>query len=374
MEMSNINLDEIKKKGIKVGIIFGVILVLFIAYIFISSAIFGSVLPYDRVEEILVSSAKKYYDKNKTELPKNNGESTEVDNIVLTEGKFMKDISKMTKKEEACTGSVTVTKNGKYYIYTPKLSCGESYKTQLAVDELTSKVKSASESGLQYNSDKDIYIYRGEYVDNYVSFGGKTWRIMSITNEGNLRLILDETDPKYVWDDRYNSDKNSNVGINNFSLSRLKESLDSLYKDEKIIKKSNSDLIIPQTKCNDAYTAVDENGNEYQECRSYDYKDQMFTTLYAEEFVAASLDTSCSGLDDRRCSNYNYLGNYEDKYWTITKDPNSTYKVYKVDKVLDVVATSSKAGLKPVVEVSGKVLFESGEGTAEKPYKVKVFN
>lgn len=371
MDMSNINMDELKKKGIKVGIILGIVLVLFVAFIFISSAIFGSVLPYDRVEEILVSSAEKYYAKNKTELPKKDGETKEVDNVILTENKFMKDISKMTKKEEACTGSVSVTKNGKNYIYTPKLSCGEAYTTELAIESIKKTVVDAPEPGLQYNEETDEYIYKGEYVDNYVSFGGQTWRILKITNEGNFRLILHETEPKYIWDDRYNSDKNSNVGINNFSLSRLKESLDNLYQEEEIIKKSYADMIIPQTNCVEDYIAVDENGNEVVECRTYDYKDQIFTTLYAEEFVAASLDSACSGLNDRRCSNYNYLSSYDTQYWTITKDPETSFRAYKVDRSLDVATTSSKSGLKPVIEISGKILFESGNGTESKPYKVK---
>lgn len=373
MDISKVDLNDIKKKTIKVGIIFGVVLVLFIVFLFVQQAIFGSVLPYDRVEEILVEGAKKYYAANKKELPQNDGESKEVDNIVLTENKFMKEMSKITKKEEACTGIVTVTKNGKNYVYTPKLSCGDKYETVASFDVITKKLAEGNDAGLHYNESTDEYIFKGEYVDNYLSYGGKTWRIMKVTKDKNYRLILESTEPRYVWDDRYNSDRNSSVGINNFSLSRLKESLDTMYKDGTIIKKSYTDLVVPQTNCVDSYTAVDENGNEYPECRTYDYKDQMFTTLYAEEYVAASLDTTCSGINDRRCSNYNYLSRYDDPYWTITKDPNTTYQVYRVDRILELSNAITRTGVKPVIEISGKVLIESGNGSAEKPYKIKRF-
>lgn len=36
-----------------------------------------------------------------------------------------------------------------------------------------------------------LILLRGNYDDNYVSFGGFTWRILQIDENGNLRIVLD---------------------------------------------------------------------------------------------------------------------------------------------------------------------------------------
>ena len=370
MDLSNMNMDDLKKKGIKILIIFGIVVVVLIVGIFVSQAIFGSVLPYDRVEEILASSAESYYKANEDKLPTVDGESVTVKHTKLTEEGYMKEITKYTKEEEECTAEVTVTKNGKNFIYTPVLTCGKNYKTEFLVDVIKD-AKVQSQAGVHFNENTNEYVYKGEYVDNYVEYGGKTFRILKVTADNKIRMIQEDLETGIIWDNRYNADVKNTVGINNFSLSRLKETLDNFYKDGKVLGEEYHDIVIPQSKCTEYQTVVDEEGNESQECKTYAFQNQNYTTLYAEEFVAASLDSTCSGITDRRCSNYNYLSRYDKPYWTMTADTATTYKAYKIDTNLDLVRTSSKSGLKAVIELSEKTLFESGNGSTDKPYKIK---
>lgn len=56
-----------------------------------------------------------------------------------------------------------------------------------------SGVASSSEKGLysiEVNGETKHY-YRGNVTDNYVSFAGQTWRILSINPDGSLKIILD---------------------------------------------------------------------------------------------------------------------------------------------------------------------------------------
>ena len=49
-----------------------------------------------------------------------------------------------------------------------------------------------SGDGLYYDSNTGEYYYRGANPDNYIEFSGDIWRIMSITPQGNLKIIKED--------------------------------------------------------------------------------------------------------------------------------------------------------------------------------------
>ena len=49
-----------------------------------------------------------------------------------------------------------------------------------------------SGDGLYYDSNTGEYYYRGANPNNYIEFSGDVWRIMSISPQGNLKIIKDE--------------------------------------------------------------------------------------------------------------------------------------------------------------------------------------
>ena len=46
--------------------------------------------------------------------------------------------------------------------------------------------------GLYYDENTGEYYFRGANLDNYIEFSGDVWRIMSISPQGNLKIIKDE--------------------------------------------------------------------------------------------------------------------------------------------------------------------------------------
>lgn len=57
--------------------------------------------------------------------------------------------------------------------------------------------------------DGTTYFFRGNVVNNYVSFADKLWRIVRINEDGSIRLIYNDT----IGSTKYNSDNTDNIYI-----------------------------------------------------------------------------------------------------------------------------------------------------------------
>lgn len=80
---------------------------------------------------------------------------------------------------------------------------GQSAKQEIIdnAGTITESQEGTSYSGAASSSEKGLYsievdgetkhYYRGNVTDNYVSFAGQTWRILSINSDGSLKIILD---------------------------------------------------------------------------------------------------------------------------------------------------------------------------------------
>ena len=91
------------------------------------------------------------------------------------------------------TSTTNVFKEGTlaYTTYQNETIQGRSNKTKL----LYGFDSTTETSGLYTYPDMDggtTYYYRGTEVNNYVSFAGKTWRIVRVLEDGSVRLILDD--------------------------------------------------------------------------------------------------------------------------------------------------------------------------------------
>lgn len=346
----------------------GGIVVLFIV-LGIISAFRGNRLSFEKVETKLKDAAVSYFQDRTNELPSNNGEQVVVDASILKEAGKIKDLSKITQKGAVCTGKVVVEKNGDYYLYTPYLDCGEDYKTINLTDKIKEDNPVVTEKDGLYEIDNNL-VFRGEYVDNYVSFAGKLWRIIRINEDGTLRLIQDDISYNSVWDDRYNNDKRSSTGINDFMISRLKESLEKIYNEENLFSDSSKEKIALKSLCiGKRYEDTTDNSGRV-ECSNV-IEDMPVGLMQVNEYMVASLDKTCVYSYDAQCSNYNYLANYTKTTWTLTADMDNTHKAYKFNGSGFTSSTaSSKTGLRLVIYLSNNLKYISGDGTLENPYKV----
>lgn len=360
---------ELRKKlllfgGIAVGIIVVILLIVWIV-----SLLKGDNLSYDKIEETMKNAAIEYYKVHSNLLPIDDTEIS-VDTATLAATEFMEPLDKLVKKGVSCKGEVLVKKNGDDYSYTPFLDCGKDYYSIELYKEITSKNIVAAGSGLYQINDE--YVYRGEDVNNYVKIGDHIWRIVRVTSNHEVELILSNSKLKYLWDDRYNVEKKYNVGINDYSVSRIRSYLDELYQGDTLFTESQKQNLVEFPVCYGKRSEEDTTKDGSIECAT-SLLGQKIALLPIYQYLLASIDASCQSASDPQCQNYNYLATENANWWTLTGPTEDTYHVYSLSSSGDIDTTQAVSSIivRPVVHLSSLTKLKSGEGTLENPYIIK---
>ena len=277
--------------------------------------------------------------------------------------------------------------------------------------------------------------YISNNPNNYVNFNGELWRIIGTfeteDENGNidkrLKLIRDESIGNYPWDtSTYNAYDpvanstlvNGGTGVNEWSTSKLKDRLNSdstfpLTEDAKqyidTVKWNTGALITnPSSNTTSVYKMYEEergnNTGKYRvnESRENFGVDRVERTtswigkvglVYPSDVIFASDEHTASSTTREAClndlskastcvANNNWLTMFQ-PMWTITpssgywSDNQSTDAVNPSNVMMNAVSTfnvsaSSSFAVKPSVYLSPKTIIESGEGTIDKPYNLKL--
>lgn len=321
-------------------------------------------------EDKMVSSAKSYAKKHKM-FPK------EGKQIIIKLDDLVDDGLKSPEKalkDTTCSGSVVIKNNSnsidnkEYYAYTPYLECSD-YKTTYIKDYLMKEVVT-SNSGLYKLGNE--YIYKGNKVNNYLSFYGVIYRIIKIDANGNLKLIRQTVqNVSSNWDSKYNISKTGYTGVNNYSDSKIVDRLVSDYKDDKGLSENARTKIVPHDICVGKRSLNDLSPVITNEC-SEKIENQVFTLPSVTDFTLASYDTNCKKLGDLSCTNYNYLADFIDYTWTIDTISDDSSQVYYFDSVGPGTETANKYKKYNVVfYINSEELYQGGTGTAKDPYIIK---
>lgn len=370
--------DAAKKRmftmmGIIVG---GMIILLVILYII--SLFNTKSYSYTEIEEIVKDAAIAYFKDHPESLPLDEESVVEIDSSNLVVEEKMKDLSEYTKEGIACFATVQVEKSGNEYLYTPYLNCGENYSTEELYKKLI-KDENLVNSGYGLYAFNGAYVYRGEDVDNYLELDEGLWRIVKITANNNIVLVSNEgTTYPQTWDNRYNTSNNFNSGLNNYETSRLKEYLEKIYDEpnenmgEKLLSNADKAKMVPFNLCVGKKAADSEAKDNLEECDAV-VQNQRMGLLTLSDYLYASIDPNCNNSLSKTCQNYNYLASKKNSWWLITGDKKDTSSVFAVNEngVVKSQFASVAYRIKPVIYLNSKVLYKSGDGTLEKPYKLK---
>lgn len=365
--------DDFKKKLLVLGgVILGGAIILFLV-LFLISTFFPKSYSYDEIENIMKNAAVNYFEDHPKKLPASLNQMVEIDVETLAASEYMKEMIEYTGEELFCSGKVSVQTNGDDYLYVPHLECGDDYITQ-SLKEVV--LKNVTTTGYGLYQDGDNYVYRGEDVNNYLQLEKSLWRIVKVNSKGQMLLILnDRTNEALPWDDRYNAQIGYNIGINTYSASRIKDSLNEYYKtndeDKAILSDEDRSKLVSFDLCTAKRASTDGTKNNSIEC-SETLADQKIGLLTASDYMMGSIDSNCKTVVDFSCQNYNYLTT-DYKWWLLTATADSTKEAYGVDNsgVAKKVTTSSFMYARPVVLLDSNVLFKGGKGTLNKPYKIK---
>lgn len=368
------------KKTIKLLIVLGVLILVLIIGALLINIFKSKSLSYEKIEDKLIVSAKKYYSDNKDNFPINDNETVEIDSDLLSEQGYMKSLKDYQKDSSvSCNGKVYVTKTGNYYYYSPYLNCGNSYITpylkEKVLEDLTTEKDGLYSVEQFYNGEiKKTYIYKGEYPENYIEIDKTLWRIVKIDNEGNFEIIQADVGEKYktvVWDNRYNKDDSANSGINNYDASRIKRVLLNYYNNDSLFSDNFREKMISKKNCIHGRSIYDTENNGSIECSVLSEDYDFLTLLSAYDFINASLDVECKSIEDMFCSNYNYMNKYSYTWWLLTPNSKTSYKGYKVDNIAYRAKLSDLAYARILLTLNKNVVYSGGSGTKSDPYTIK---
>jgi len=339
------------------------VFVLILIILLIVKLVNGTKISYEQLQDKMVIAAENYYDDNTETLPKNEGDEISISVDTLVEKGYLKSLDKLV--DASCSGSVVVKKNGEQYMYYPSLDCGSDYKTRTLGSIITDQ-SNIVETGDGLYKTEDGYVFRGEYVNNYVTFADSTWRIISIDNNGNIRMVKEKREEdSYTWDDRYNVEADDDLGINDFSKSRIYEQLKNLYNNE--IQNEYKKHLLQQNICVDKKN--DDSSLMSSSCNSY--LNSYLGLIYPSEYYKASIDGNCNNYDSNSCINYNYMYNFIDNSWTSISYVGNTYQSYFINGYVDHSNDCMSRFVNLVVVISDKELYSSGNGSSENPFVVK---
>lgn len=370
--MKNLLKDMGTKKLLMIlGGFVGIIILIIVCLMLYNSLFAGT--SYEKVESILVDAAGKYYASNPNLLPQTSGGTVTVNATNLTSSGKMKDLAKYTSKIDAsvsCTGSVDVTNiNGKYR-YTPSLKCGDAYATKTLVSHIRA-VEPLVNTGQGLYEMNGGYIFRGDAPHNFVNFANHKWYITKIYEGYAYLMLADRTDFRSAWDDRYNVNQNSEVGINDYVVSRVRTYLENLYNSDDLFSESNKMLLTPFTlKVGNRSSSAIVNDGSIES--SVVIEDSYIGILPVYDYINASIDTSCNSAESNSCANYNYLSYFDFSWWLSNGNSDNTHQVYKINEgtIFSGMANQDSRVL-PMVRLVKDALYVSGDGTEANPYVIK---
>lgn len=363
-------LKKLDKKFIYICCAIIVLPILLILFLMMIRGCSGT-MSYESYEEKMLSAAKKYV-KKKDILPISEGGEVEVSLDELVDDGYIKSVEKALD-DTSCNGYVKVKNNGAsveeneggFYYYTPYLLC-DDYKTTYLIDKLTEEIVT-SESGL-YATDNG-YVYKGKKVDNYVKLGDKIYRIISIDNNGILKLVkVDQEKNRVIWDQKYNSEKERIYGKNDYSDSNMIEILHERYNR---FSDDVKEHLVAYNVCYGNRNLEYKNVDKLQEC-SATLENQFVSLLNTYDYAMASYDPECTSIDDGSCRNYNYLYESIDTTWLMNGNADNTYEVYYYDQgYIETSKANSNKKYNIVIYINGNELYNKGDGTQDNPYIIK---
>lgn len=322
-------------------------------------------MSYEKYQSNMVSEAKKYF-KYHDLLPSVEGKEQIVtlDDLVVDGFKS----PEKALKDNTCTGSVTVKKNNKYYLYIPYLEC-KDYTTKYISDKLTKNIVT-KESGLYKIGNE--YVYKGNKVDNYVKFFDTLYRIVKIDDNGNIWMIKnDRQDDQISWDTKYNVEADDSVGINDYYNSSIYDQLWKDYnKNDKFMSDDVRTHMVAHNVCLDK-KKMDDKSIEKNTCSDV-LEGQYISLPTLYDYALATYDENCKQIGDGACSNYNYLEDTITSTWTNNASADDTFSVYYMaSSYVDAQQAYNYKGYYWIITISGNELYNGGNGTLEKPYIIQ---
>jgi len=224
---------------------------------------------------------------------------------------------------------------------------------------------STSKDGL-YQDGKQYY-YRGENPSNYIEIEGLLFRIISLDENKNIKVISNESLYNLTWNTESLTDNNYNIFEENNLAYYLNYSETSNLNFDNMRRLSN---ILEYNWTNEKINYAD--NKLYSELKQEESGKNIAAVVglpSALDYIKASLNDNCisDSLRNNECGVDNYL-NISENYFTMSSSSDSVWAVSNDGKLYE-TSLNIELGVRPVIVLSNHIEL-SGKGTKNFPYKI----
>ena len=231
----------------------------------------------------------------------------------------------------------------KYYRLEHNTKPGESVKL---VDALIKKQSYLDiTKGLVLDEENNVYNYLGDVKDNYLNYSGITFRIMSIDENKNVRLVSDDI-LTYMYSGLENGYEKSFV---NKWLNSSEEKYSGIFEN---ILYDKDNILVNSDLCTDT---IDDLNNITCDKVNDTYKVSMLTL---NDYKIAGGKNS-------------YLNNGKSYYLGSLNSENGNYYLLESGDIALNVSNSKVSGVRAVITIKGDLDIISGDGNKDNPYVIE---
>ena len=226
-----------------------------------------------------------------------------------------------------------------------------------------------SGDGLYEDEYEDRYIFKGTNPNNYITFSGEEWRILSIEADGRIKIVRNALDGELVW---------NSSAVNNWIGASLNTYLNDVYRN----KLSDKNKIEPSRW---SIGAITENNNDLKD-QINDEKSKIWSgdiaLITVSEYIRTNSNKVQCGTFSLTNDNYSTCKNttwlyLNDNWWTLSPWTGSGYvfRLYS-DGLIDPYFVGNTCGgtyythgLRPTLYLNSNVQL-TGSGKKSDPYKI----
>ena len=212
------------------------------------------------------------------------------------------------------------------------------------------------------------YTYKGANPNNYITFNNETWRIISVENDGTIKIMRNENIGNRVWDIGH-SDNWETTDIKTYLNGEYLSSITT--NQDKIVSHTWSIGEVPNDNSDLAGQIVDENGTQSQSI--------SIGMITASEYLRANTNLEQCGSFSLTNDNYskckmtNWIFNIvpsDDFLWTISPGINRD-EVFIIDSYggLSLGVANAFLGVSPAVYLTSDIIL-TGDGSQGNPFQI----
>ena len=274
----------------------------------------------------------------------------------------------VTSQPTNTTSNITVTLN-----YEQATGATPPEETETAADQLKELVTTTGDGLYADTYEEGRYIYKGTNPNNYITFSGETWRIISVESDNTIKIMRNESIGNMAWDD---------TNSNNWERPAT---LNTYLNDTYLLTLSNSDKVVSHNYSIGAVTYGNNDLADQIDDENGTIWNGKVGLITASEYLRANTNTAqCETFslnnDNRETcltTNWMYSAVPTNGYmWTISPNAYEPPQVFGVSSLGNFnnyyfnYADNSDNDVFPVLYLSSDITL-SGTGTVENPYVIE---